>query len=526
MNKFINNFSKIIRKLTLSIKKLIESNLSRFNNFSKIIIKLTLSINKLIESNLSKLSIKNLKKNQIKLSKNSKFFFSFLIIITISLTYLSIPVFYDKAKIKLDLERHLFETHGVKFYLSDNVQYRLYPKPHFLFENSNIINKKKNLADIENFKIFISLKNLLQPKKIQIKDIILENTNFNLDNESFNFFTKLINNDPVENKIFIKKSNIFFKNHDEEVLFINKILEANIFYDYKKKLNTLIFNNEIFNIPYLLKFQNNQIDKKLFTQLNSRKVRIKVINEINYNSEKNLGLLNLSIANKKILFDYELNKNLLSFFSTLNNSNKDTFSKGEINFEPFYFLLGINLDKLNISDLFNERSLLLELLNSEILNNNNLNMNVTLKSNNLNPFSQLNNLFLKANIDNGEIDLKGSQVQWKDKALLKISYNSFYSTDNSIGLNGKITVDIVDIKKFYNYFQTPKNLRLDIKKVEFNFSYDLLQKKIIFDNLTIDEKYISKVDNILNNFNTNKKSFNNRIDFKNFVNKLFRVYSG
>ena len=45
--------------------------------------------------------------------------------------------------------------------------------------------------------------------------------------------------EPNENKITIKNSNIFFKNKDDEVLFINKIDKSKFFYDSNNLKNSL-----------------------------------------------------------------------------------------------------------------------------------------------------------------------------------------------------------------------------------------------------------------------------------------------
>ena len=41
-------------------------------------------------------------------------------------------------------------------------------------------------------------------------------------------FKNLLETAPNENKIVIKNSNIFFKNEDDEVLFINKIFNSHL----------------------------------------------------------------------------------------------------------------------------------------------------------------------------------------------------------------------------------------------------------------------------------------------------------
>ena len=62
------------------------------------------------------------------------------------------------------------------------------PKPHFISKNSNIIRDKSNIANIGNLKIFISLNNLFAINKIEIKDLIFQETDFNFYKDDLNFF--------------------------------------------------------------------------------------------------------------------------------------------------------------------------------------------------------------------------------------------------------------------------------------------------------------------------------------------------
>ena len=65
--------------------------------------------------------------------------------------------------------------------------------------------------------------------------------------ENFPFASKLINDLP---KLEILYSNIFYKNLENDVLFINHIEIAKYDYDPKELKNILYSRNNIFNLPY------------------------------------------------------------------------------------------------------------------------------------------------------------------------------------------------------------------------------------------------------------------------------------
>ena len=50
------------------------------------------------------------------------------------------------------------------------------------------------------------------------------------------------------NSFEIQDSNVFFKSEDDEVLFINKIINMKYLYDLKNLNNIVVSKNEIFNI--------------------------------------------------------------------------------------------------------------------------------------------------------------------------------------------------------------------------------------------------------------------------------------
>ena len=65
-------------------------------------------------------------------------------------------------------------------------------------------------------------------------------------------------------------------------------------------------------------------------------------------------------------------KNSLSFSS---KDNKNFYS-GKIDFKPFYLRADFNYENLNLKNLFNNDSFLIEIIKSEILNNKNLNAKI------------------------------------------------------------------------------------------------------------------------------------------------------
>ena len=162
-------------------------------------------------------------------------------------------------------------------------------------------------------KIYISAENLFSINNLVIKDVILENANFNLNSKNYLFFFELLNNVYFDNELKIKNSNIFFNNNNNEVLFINKILELNYFYDSKQSKNIISSKNEIFNIPYEFKLFDDKKQKKFVSDFKFDFLKFRIENELNYSSKKKKGNSNLFLNNFKSYISYELSERLLKF---------------------------------------------------------------------------------------------------------------------------------------------------------------------------------------------------------------------
>ncbi len=243
--------------------------------------KINLTINRLIKKNLNKLNSINF----YKILKSNKFSLSLAVLIVLFLSYLSIPNIYDKDEISKKLNDQLKKKFNLKFNLSQNFKYNILPRPHFIYENSSILKDGSEISKIEELKIFISLNNLFSYKNLEIKNVILEKSNFNLNNQSYDFFTKLLDANFQDDRLVIKNSNIFYRNKNDEVLLINKILNMKYFYDIKSFGNKLVSKNEIFNLLYSIELNKDNVKKKFFSVLNLNFLKLKIDNELDFSKE-------------------------------------------------------------------------------------------------------------------------------------------------------------------------------------------------------------------------------------------------
>ena len=496
--------------------------MTKQNFISKKLRKIILSTNTSIENyfNLLKTFLHNFKK--FKINNNSKVFIAIGVSIIFILSYFLIPTTYNKENIKQNIKNQILKKDNIDIKFNNKITYALLPRPHFTTKKLSILRNDKPIGEVGKFRAFISIDKLFFFQNYELKDLVLNKSDFNIKKDDLVFFKNLLETEASKNKIIFKDSNIFFQSYDDEVLFINKIKDGKFFYDSNNLENIFFADNEIFNIPYKLRIKNNKFDKKIYTNLQSKKIRLNLKNQIDYGSLVKNGILDILFVNKKTSVDYEIKKNSLNYSS---ENNKNTYY-GRMDFKPFYLNSSFNYDGLSFKNILKQDSIVIDIIKSEIFNNKNLNANLNLNVKDIINFAELNNLALKISVLEGDLSLSDSTISWKNDVKIKLNESIFIYGDDGINLIGKIILDFKNLDNFYKSFQINKNNRKKISSLEFDFIYNLSQKKITLDNTKIDNANNQGLDKFISNFNNSRKNIFNKITFKNFISNFFDAYAG
>ena len=266
--------------------------MQKHNLLAKKIKRQILSINDSIENYFNQIKLLIIKIKKSKFDKDNKVILGSAILVLFILSYFLIPTIYDKDLIGEKIKNQISNRYDIEIKFNDKIYYSLLPKPSFTSKNISIIQNKKVIGNVKNFKVYISIKDLFSFKKFDTKDILFEKTDFNLKKKDLIFFNKLLDIQPSKNKIIIKNSNIFFRDKNDEILFINKIYNSKLYYDAKNLKNVFVSKNEVFNVPYKIIFQNDKFRKLFTSEFSSKKIRLNLENEIDY---KNLEKKNRNI---------------------------------------------------------------------------------------------------------------------------------------------------------------------------------------------------------------------------------------
>ena len=492
-----------------------KSSIKFFKNISN-------SINSLLEKNLNRLKFDNL----IKIAKSNKIFLSIVALVILSLSYLSIPNIYNSSEISEELKKDIFKKLNLKINLSQRLDYKFFPRPHFTSKDSSIIFNQKKILETKNIKIYVSLENLFSLKNMKITKIIIEDANFNLNVNNHDFFTKFLDNNFVENNVIIKNSNIFFRNINNEVLFINKILRGSYFYDSKELKNIFYSENEIFNLPYSLEIFNDKNEKKLYSKLNIDLLKLQIKNDHFYNNRIKTGSSEVIFNKIKSIFKYKLGENNLEFNYFDKKDEPNFLYKGNLNFKPFYSSINGISEDFNLSHLLSNNGIFSQILKTELLNNKNIDFKLDLKADRVQYLNNFVNLFLNFKIKEGLIDFDKTFISWKDYANFETLNSLIYVKNGQLVLDGSLKINLISHNKIFQYLLTPKKFRKKIKQIDLNFNYNFDQKVIDIKDIRIDGKLSKDVNRVINNISLKNDALKNKVYLKRLLNEAISNYSG
>ena len=124
--------------------------MNKHYNFVIFFKKIYLSINSLLEKYLNKLNLKKLLKKKPNFFRNNKAFLAFFTLIVLVLFYLSIPHIYTKSKINNEIKDQLYEKFSINFIFTNNFSYKIFPRPHFIINDSQILDDETIISDVKN----------------------------------------------------------------------------------------------------------------------------------------------------------------------------------------------------------------------------------------------------------------------------------------------------------------------------------------------------------------------------------------
>ena len=369
--------------------------------------------------------------------------------------------------------------------------------------------------------------NFFDKEEMKIKKIIINGANFSLLRSDLKPLNKFKRKKFSNKKIKINNSNIFFKDNLGEIISIIKIDKMILFFDDEKLSNFINLKGEVFNESFIFEL-NNRNDSKKYEEINfnSKLLRLNIYNKSFKEKEMISGKNSISFLNSTINTKYNFKEKLIIFKSDnsrLNNSQVNY--SGELSVNPFNFDLNINLNNHKISKLFSFNPILIELIKSGLLFNDNISVDtsVYIDSNINNEIFQ--NAKINFNIVNGKIDFNKTRFVNDDVGSLQFNNSNLFLKNNELVFNSNLLIDIKNSEHIFSFLNTAKSSRKNFKNILINFDYDFLKKKIKFnsvkiDNIDVDTQFLR----IIDGFNDN--ALNNLNKSRRLLNDLLKAYDG
>ena len=332
----------------------------------------------------------------------------------------------------------------------------------------------------------------------------------------------------LKKKIKINKSKIFFKNNSDEIVSIIKISKAFLFQDDKNLINLFKLKGEVYNVPFKFDYSRKlDISKTEEIQINVNKLKLNFFNTQNLNEDSNIsGENNILFLNSKIITDYKIKDGIMIFNSKDSKIKNNVVDyNGELSIEPLDLNLNIDLPSYDLRKMFNNNSILNELIKTGVLFNENISMNtlMTIRSNFKNKIFQ--NAKIYFNIIDGKLNIDKTRLINKKVGILELANSNLHYENNRLILSTNIIIDISNSDKLFSLLQTNKKFRKPITNLLINLDYDFLSKKINFNNIKVNNKEINEDSlRIVEGFNDSE--LNNWNKSKRLLNAFFEIYEG
>ena len=169
--------------------------------------------------------------------------------------------------------------------------------------------------------------------------------------------------------------------------------------------------------------------------------------------------------------------------------------------------------------------MLISFLKSEALNNKNLNGKINVNTKNLSGVNFISEIEFNVVLEQGGLSIKDLNTIFKDSVNINLDDTQLIVDDNKLKFAGFVTLDFINIKKFFEHYQISIKNRKYIKKIKLGFLFHLDDEFVEIDNLKVDGKLIQNSNQFINDFNSRKDNIFNKIIFRNSVKDFFKLIS-
>tara|TARA_B100001093_G_C26786841_1_gene997058 strand:- start:351 stop:1754 length:1404 start_codon:yes stop_codon:yes gene_type:complete len=417
-----------------------------------------------------------------KYSKIFKFFFALryvFAIFTLAISiFLSVPKFFNYEKKQEAIREYLIKSYHLELKDFSTIEFNIFPLPNLSINDANFLIKKK-LINVKSKKIniFLDLKNIYNYENFKAKKIAFTKNEIFVDIHEFKdlilYFEKL------KSRSSIKDLTLYLKKNNKQLIKLENISFSN--YGY----NRYNFNGKIFNKKFKLILKNNNKDLNFKILDAGVKASFK-FDDKNYDSTIK-GNSKINLSNNLISFDFSLNRNQLKIENS-NFRNKDISLSLDslIKFNPYFSVISeVNINEIE-KNLINKLSLSKILTYRDFIKKLNNTMTISYKSKIfftelIESYSSKLSLAYGRLVFVNKIMIVGGEINCKGDSLLIDEYPR---------INFICLIDLKNKKKLFKKFSITKNIDNNPSNVVIEGSLNLLNKKINFKKINLNEDYL------------------------------------
>ncbi len=408
-----------------------------------------------------------------------------LAIIFSSLTILSLPVLFNyESKVAL-IEKNFYKNFKIFLSSSGKISYKPFPKPHLLVENASLnllkSNRKTDLVNTTNLKIYISLRDLYLRSFNRIVSASISNSNLEIQISDLDEVRRHLYNN-INKPITFNNCKIFVRNKKNEVILISPIKKISYKINNKNKIKNLIINGKIFGLNYKSEWKRKYDTPKLsFHIVNIFNPNIEFKNKFETIDRKKFNIYsNIAYLQDKMEYNIQFQNGIIDISSP--NKNKTNFNiKSRIQLNPFYFNGSLIIKNKRIDNLIDNILFNLMAYNEDYLGNFNGELNIK--------FEKLNNKLIKKGEINFNIIEKKTDLEKARFVLDKMGFiksNLGFEADNGlIKFISKNELNIENYIEFAKVFQISTKKIKNINKIYFDLERNIGEKEFILSNIKI-----------------------------------------
>ena len=408
--------------------------------------------------------------------KNNPFLstISSIIFIFILLLYFTIPAYYNYENFDNEINKKISKDFKLDLKNIKGIKYLILPAPHFLIEECDLYflnNPEKILLKAKKLKINVYSKNLYKKEKIELKNIVLNKVDLDIEYVDLkNFYNHIKNN--ITKPIYINNSNLFFKDKNKKIISISKMKNFDYFFDFKKKSKKLNISGNLFGSNFTFNWEKNFLNPYISkSNIKFKNPKINILNKFDRQIPDYIDAqTNINFLKNSIDLNYKFNKEIIEFYNVNNNNFYSSKIKGNINLKPFFFDLDVQLSNIKISTIFNFIFLNLDKTNQ--ISNINFNGNLKIHLDSINN-RLFDNLVLKIKFFEEKINLDETTLDIKKIGKINFSNPYIYEKNQRLFIKSKIKFKINNQEEFYKRFQVNKKNRIDLNEIYFEAEYNV-----------------------------------------------------